>query len=125
MEWPPEVAKFNEDFTRLLEGIKKRHDTVVPTVRLPSFLFFKFSINKLRQVAQGILEYKKMRGGRLVDTDIQRFLDRFYMSRIGIRFLIGQHIALNKIKQQPKDYVGIICKNTVCNVIFSYFLLYT
>ena len=64
-----------------------------------------------------------MRGGRLVDTDIQRFLDRFYMSRIGIRFLIGQHIAFNKIKQQPKDYVGIICKNTVCNVIFFLFFI--
>ncbi|KAG6371541.1 mitochondrial branched-chain alpha-ketoacid dehydrogenase kinase-domain-containing protein [Boletus reticuloceps] len=40
--------------------------------------------------------------------DVQAWLDRFYMSRIGIRFLIGQHVALNT--QQPhKDYVGIIC----------------
>ncbi|TIC19225.1 hypothetical protein E3Q13_01426 [Wallemia mellicola] len=94
-EWPIEVGEYNENFTRLLEGIKKRHDTVVPTI------------------AQGVLEYKKHRQhiGRGVDTDIQSFLDRFYMSRIGIRFLIGQHIALNSINQ-PKDYVGIICKST-------------
>jgi len=40
--------------------------------------------------------------------EVQAWLDRFYMSRIGIRFLIGQHVALNT--QQPhKDYVGSIC----------------
>lgn len=61
--------------------------------------------------------------------DVQAWLDRFYMSRIGIRFLIGQReqflslyfgncidlcqdVALNT--QQPhKDYVGIICTQAV------------
>lgn len=38
---------------------------------------------------------------------IQAFLDRFYMSRIGIRMLIGQHIALNE-EPVREDYVGII-----------------
>jgi pyruvate dehydrogenase kinase 2/3/4 len=33
------------------------------------------------------------------------------MSRIGIRVLIGQHIALNKLEPHP-DYVGVICTNT-------------
>jgi pyruvate dehydrogenase kinase 2/3/4 len=28
--------------------------------------------------------------------DIHQFLDGFYMSRIGIRMLIGQHIALHE-----------------------------
>lgn len=95
LDWPPEVRQHNENFTKVLEGIKKRHDTVVPTI------------------AQGVLEYKKHRQhfNKGVDTDIQSFLDRFYMSRIGIRFLIGQHIALNTA-HQPKDYVGIICKST-------------
>ena len=33
------------------------------------------------------------------------------MSRIGIRMLIGQHIALNNEPSRP-DYVGIICTRT-------------
>ncbi|GEM07627.1 pyruvate dehydrogenase kinase [Rhodotorula toruloides] len=41
----------------------------------------------------------------------ETFLDRFYMSRIGIRVLIGQHIALNRLEPH-EDYVGIICTRT-------------
>ena len=47
-------------------------------------------------------------GAENIDLDIQAWLDRFYMSRIGIRFLIGQHVALNT-HQAHQDYVGIIC----------------
>jgi hypothetical protein len=32
------------------------------------------------------------------------FLDRFYLSRIGIRILIGQHIALHE--PQREDHIG-------------------
>lgn len=113
--WPPEVLEYNESFTRALEKIKKRHDAVVTTV------------------AQGVLEYKRARKGENIQADVQRFLDRFYMSRIGIRILIGQHIALARTsadtpttldgdplragKQgangiEPERYVGIICTNT-------------
>jgi pyruvate dehydrogenase kinase 2/3/4 len=45
-------------------------------------------------VAQGILEWKRKKQRLQIDSNIQSFLDRFYMSRIGIRMLIGQHIAL-------------------------------
>jgi pyruvate dehydrogenase kinase 2/3/4 len=48
--------------------------------------------------------------------DIHSFLDRFYLSRIGIRMLIGQHVALQKASLQsssvPEEYVGIICTKT-------------
>lgn len=123
IDWPPEVIDYNEHFTRALEKIKKRHDAVVTTV------------------AQGVLEYKRARSGEDVQADVQRFLDRFYMSRIGIRILIGQHIALARtspttqgaLEDNPLDsadedepgagsghltnpeseqYVGIICTNT-------------
>ncbi len=59
-------------------------------------------------LAQGILEYKKQKQRNHIDNQIQQFLDRFYLSRIGIRMLIGQHIALTS-EPPRKDYVGIIC----------------
>lgn len=47
-------------------------------------------INLPPLTAQGIVEYKQFRESALIDTDVQSFLDRFYMSRIGIRMLIGE-----------------------------------
>lgn len=119
---PPEVHEYNEQFVRCIENIKKRHDAVVTTV------------------AQGVLEYKRAHHGKNIQADVQRFLDRFYMSRIGIRILIGQHIALARSPsdregsavgaqmagahtagastgagvdgEEPEKYVGIICTNT-------------
>lgn len=91
---------YNERFTKLLSNIKRRHDPVVTTI------------------AQGILEFKRDSKSTNIDRSIQTFLDRFYMSRIGeqgsqacciasltwvsgIRVLIGQHIALNRL--EPHD----------------------
>lgn len=90
--YPPEVHEYNEQFTHLLQNIKKRHD---PTVT---------------SVAQGVLEWKRQQRSHRIGPNIQEWLDRFYLSRIGIRALIGQHVALNTLKPHP-DYVGIICKN--------------
>lgn len=94
-EWPPELSAYNIKFAEALERIKRRHDSVVTTV------------------AQGILEYKRKRQRMQIDNKIQAFLDRFYMSRIGIRILIGQHIALTDQRQRSDpNYVGIICTKT-------------
>lgn len=73
--YPPEVHDYNDKFTELLQNIKKRHDPTVTTV------------------AQGVLEWKRKRGDGRIDQSIQEWLDRFYMSRIGIRFLIGQRTS--------------------------------
>ncbi|KAI0261161.1 alpha-ketoacid dehydrogenase kinase [Gloeopeniophorella convolvens] len=89
-EWPPEVHDYNKRFTRTLDAIKRRHDPTVTTV------------------AQGVLEWKQRARTQRIGLDVQAWLDRFYMSRIGIRFLIGQHVALNTLGAHP-DYVGIIC----------------
>ena len=94
-DWPPELNDYNKRFAKTLEVIKRRHDSVVTTV------------------AQGILEYKRKRQRMQIDNNIQAFLDRFYMSRIGIRMLIGQHIALTDQRQSMEpNYVGIICTKT-------------
>ena len=95
LEWPPEIADYNRRFSNCLQQIKRRHDSVVTTV------------------AQGILEYKRKRQRMQIDSNIQAFLDRFYMSRIGIRMLIGQHIALTDTpSHRDPNYVGIICTKT-------------
>lgn len=44
---------------------------------------------------QGILEWKKSKKSERIGLSIQQFLDRFYLSRIGIRFLIGQRESEN------------------------------
>lgn len=95
VDWPPEIDDFNQRFSQTLQQIKRRHDGVVTTV------------------AQGILEYKRKRQRLQIDSNIQAFLDRFYMSRIGIRMLIGQHIALTEqTHAHHPNYVGIICTKT-------------
>jgi len=73
--WPPEVRDYNAQFTKLLENIKRRHDPTVTTL------------------AQGVLEWKRSRNARKIDNEIQEWLDRFYLSRIGIRFLLGQRAS--------------------------------
>ncbi|KAF9788453.1 mitochondrial pyruvate dehydrogenase [Thelephora terrestris] len=97
--WPPEIRDYNAKFTNLLENIKRRHDPTVTTV------------------AQGVLEWKRTHNARRIDNEIQAWLDRFYLSRIGIRFLIGQHIALNTLEPH-QDYVGIICtKSNIHDIV--------
>ncbi|KAK9452228.1 pyruvate dehydrogenase kinase [Limtongia smithiae] len=93
IRWSPEIYEYNKAFTDCLSVIKKRHDPVVATV------------------AQGINEYKHSRQRMQIDSTIQSFLDRFYMSRIGIRMLIGQHIAINE-EPARENYVGVICTKT-------------
>jgi pyruvate dehydrogenase kinase 2/3/4 len=90
--WPAELQLYNQRFAQTLHKIKRRHDGVVTTM------------------AQGILEYKRRRQRMQIDGTIQSFLDRFYMSRIGIRMLLGQHIALtDQSHHRDPTYVGVIC----------------
>ncbi|PVU88952.1 hypothetical protein BB559_003499 [Furculomyces boomerangus] len=93
IDYPLEASEYNKSFVKLITSIKKRHDAVVTTV------------------AQGVKEYKRMGSLNVIDHKVQKFLDRFYLSRIGIRMLIGQHVKLNN-PSRDKDYVGIICTRT-------------
>jgi pyruvate dehydrogenase kinase 2/3/4 len=114
-EWPPEVHDYNKRFTKTLDAIKRRHDPTVTTV------------------AQGVLEWKQNQRTQHIGLDVQAWLDRFYLSRIGIRFLIGQRryisalwpyssshtpavdVALNTLAPHP-DFVGIICTRAVSDL---------
>ena len=72
----PEIKDKNDEleFTQMIKMIKVRHNNVVPTMAL------------------GVQQLKKGMNANIVYEDldeIHQFLDRFYMSRIGIRMLIG------------------------------------
>jgi pyruvate dehydrogenase kinase 2/3/4 len=112
------LTRSNLEFIKVIDKIKKRH---APTTQ---------------KIATGVMELKQhwrknnsplypgsfndagkflilYQGSPILPlpTAIQSFLDNFYMSRIGIRMLIGQHIAVSQV-DQPTDYVGIICTKT-------------
>eukprot|EP00252_Welwitschia_mirabilis_P024915 TRINITY_DN7601_c0_g1_i4.p1 TRINITY_DN7601_c0_g1~~TRINITY_DN7601_c0_g1_i4.p1 ORF type:complete len:362 (-),score=45.14 TRINITY_DN7601_c0_g1_i4:130-1215(-) len=94
----PEVrnCKDETNFTELIRQVKMRHNDVVPTM------------------AMGVQQLKQDLGKKVGLNDlpeIHQFLDRFYMSRIGIRMLIGQHVALHDPNPQP-GYIGLICTQT-------------
>ncbi|KAJ1375434.1 Signal transduction histidine kinase-related protein, C-terminal [Sesbania bispinosa] len=74
----PDIKNMNDEkeFTEMIKAIKVRHKNVVPTM------------------AMGVQQLKKGMDPKIV-YEIHQFLDRFYMSRIGIRMLIGQHVGLH------------------------------
>ena len=87
----PTIKDDNDEqkFTELLKHIYHRHRHVVPVM------------------AMGVAELKKelQKGvGLLEMPEIHQFLDGFYLSRIGIRILIGQHIALHE--PEKENYIG-------------------
>ncbi|CAK7323126.1 unnamed protein product [Dovyalis caffra] len=90
----PEIKDSHDekDFTQMIKAIKVRHNNVVPMMAL------------------GVQQLKKGLGPKIVYEDldeIHQFLDRFYMSRIGIRMLIGQHVELHN-PNPPPHCVGYI-----------------
>lgn len=82
-----------KEFTQMIKAVKVRHNNVVPMMAL------------------GVQQLKKGMDPKMMvyeDLDeIHQFLDRFYMSRIGIRMLIGQHVELHN-PNPPPHCVGYI-----------------
>lgn len=79
-------------FTELITSIMARHNNVVPMIAR--------GVHDLR----GELQHQ---GADLKSLpEIHQFLDGFYMSRIGVRMLIGQHVSLH---QPPREgFIGLI-----------------
>lgn len=78
----PEIQDMEDEarFTNLISRVKARHNEVMPTM------------------AMGIQELKEDLGRRVGLNElpeIHEFLDRFYMSRIGIRMLIGKTFIMS------------------------------
>jgi len=63
--------------------------------------------NVVPVMAMGVADLKRELShdrGLTEFPEIHQFLDGFYLSRIGIRILIGQHIALHE--KQKEDHIG-------------------
>lgn len=63
-----------KDFTQMIKAVKVRHNNVVPMMAL--------GVNQLKK---GVHFYENL-------DEIHQFLDRFYLSRIGVRNLIGKDL---------------------------------
>lgn len=100
-------------FTELMGDIKSRHNSTLITMargvhELKQELFQSFTAkNNASRVDFG---QKYLKHAELADLkDLHSFLDAFYMSRIGLRMLMSQHIALH----EPEDgWVGCICETS-------------
>lgn len=101
-------------FARKLELLYERHSSILVQMARGAY--------ELREaIRNGIIQPKRGVGGHRYGEDQESlefehldechsFLDRFYMSRIGIRVLAGQYLAL---RQPPlSGYVGLICQHT-------------
>lgn len=84
-------------FTQLLRQIYHRHRNVVPVM------------------AVGVADLKRELAGELTAMnslpEVHEMLDSFYLSRIGIRMLIGQHVALHEPRR--RGHIGLI--DTKCS----------
>jgi len=111
---PVETMEDEERFTNMLKRIMTRHENVVPMIaRAVLELKEQLAAQRPNRSETPNKGTQARRGGTFATTDlnelpeVHQFLDGFYMSRIGMRMLIGQHIALH---DPPKEsYIGLIC----------------
>jgi len=116
--------EWEQKFATILENIYERHSSVLVQMARGAFEL-RAAIRKgallggdddgCEGEGQKTLSDQEIRVGRdAVEFELMEsthaFLDRFYISRIGIRVLIGQYLSL---RQPPvENYVGIICSKT-------------
>ncbi|KAF4319443.1 hypothetical protein BBO99_00003479 [Phytophthora kernoviae] len=117
----PKVETYKDElaFRDLIESIKGRHSGTLYTMakgvhELKMELFRSFSEKEHGHLQQGQLTkelgQRYLRSQEFADlSDLHSFLDAFYMSRIGIRMLMSQHLALH---EEEEGWVGCICEST-------------
>jgi len=92
-----DINKSNH-FLNMIEKVYERHNTTIITM------------------AKGIHEISRMNNHKI--KNINELLNRFFISRIGIRVLLEHFIELHK--NPSNNYFGIICKNTDPKRILSH-----
>ncbi|DBA04082.1 TPA: hypothetical protein N0F65_009429 [Lagenidium giganteum] len=113
----PKIETLQDElrFRTLIESIKNRHNATLYTMakgvhELKLELFRSFSAKSDGGNMRKDLGERYLRSAEFADlADLHSFLDAFYMSRIGIRMLMSQHIALH---EEEEGWVGCICETT-------------
>jgi len=97
----PATMEDLQAFTQMLMEILQRHANVVPTM------------------AQGVLQIKNQVAGIEDCPYLQDFLDRFFLSRIGIRVMISHQIAMmDKLQNKSiEDREGILHNHNPTEII--------
>ena len=94
---PPSTRKDEDMLIKALDNIYKRHAETQVTIAKG---LREFSCSpEIQETGKKLYEF----------DDIHHFLDKFSMSRIGIRMLIGQYL---EIENSQPGYVGLISINT-------------
>ncbi|CAN0187991.1 unnamed protein product, partial [Phaeothamnion confervicola] len=94
----PNTMEEERKFAKLVQDIYARHAPVLLTMAR--------GVWELRESFKG-----KGGGQDFSDFDkIHNFLDGFYMSRIGIRILIGHYLALREPARE--SWIGLVCQDT-------------
>ncbi|CAK4079560.1 unnamed protein product [Aphanomyces euteiches] len=99
----PRVRTIEDEqaFTALIQSIWERHNGTLYTMAK--------GVHELK-TQMSLAEASGRSSLSLADmNDLHTFLDNFYLSRIGIRMLMSQHIALH---EQEHGWVGCICEST-------------
>jgi len=123
ISFPKRIKTASEEaaFAKIVEGIYERHASVLVQMARGAFEL-RAAIrsgqvkppSRRRNVGASTTTEEQIGGTSVVEfeqmEDSHDFLDRFYISRIGIRVLIGQYLSL---RQTPvENYIGIICSKT-------------
>lgn len=99
------TPQHEQAFAGLLENLYIKHSNILTQMARGAYeLREAVKAGKIQGNTQdGQLEFERM-------DECHEFLDRFYMSRIGIRVLAGQYLSL---RSEPlPTYVGMICSHT-------------
>ena len=104
----PKTAGAEEQFTQVLDRMMSEHNNVQATIARGLQELHSAGDKRIRSVAgDDIIIHANS------PFDFGQFLDRFYLSRVGMRVLVGQHIMLH----HPQDgFIGII--QTECQPAF-------
>ena len=101
-------------FTTLIKRVMDRHANVVPMIAR-GVLELKLELEREGGDGDGPRLGKRGVENKWMNDmpEIHQFLDGFYMSRIGIRMLMGQHVALEEASaatgSPEENYIGLIC----------------
>ncbi|KND00273.1 uncharacterized protein SPPG_04601 [Spizellomyces punctatus DAOM BR117] len=85
---------YNKQFNTILKRIVDRHNPVVVIVGK--------GVRQLTQSHPYLPEHH---------PEVQSFLNRFHRNRVGVRILIGHHLALQRQHRFP-HHIGIVCTRT-------------